>query len=171
MTHDRFAADDFPLTHEFLAHMLGLRREGVAEAAGALRRRELITCSRGNIRILDARGLKAWARMNCVATRAWNSASRGTSPSTMRFTAEPSLLLATAQTGRMHSHILQSSHRIVSSDGTAVGFKAVRWMRFSFRGNAGARPRLLPETPGTQPHDELRRYQSLQQRGILRRPQ
>jgi CRP-like cAMP-binding protein len=59
MTRDRVGSDEFPLTHEFLAHMLGLRREGVTEAASALKRRKLIEYSRGNIRILDARGLKA----------------------------------------------------------------------------------------------------------------
>jgi CRP-like cAMP-binding protein len=59
MTRDRVASDEFPLTHEFLAHMLGVRREGVTEAASALRRRKLIDYSRGKIRILDARRLMA----------------------------------------------------------------------------------------------------------------
>ncbi len=59
MTRDRRGADEFPLTHEFLAHMLGLRREGVSEAASALKRRNLIDYSRGKIRILDVKGLKA----------------------------------------------------------------------------------------------------------------
>jgi CRP-like cAMP-binding protein len=58
MTRDRVGSDSFPLTHEFLAHMLGLRREGVTEAASALKRRKLISYSRGNIQILDVRGLK-----------------------------------------------------------------------------------------------------------------
>jgi CRP-like cAMP-binding protein len=59
MTRDRVGSDEFPLTHEFLAHMLGLRREGVTEAASALKRRKLISYNRGQIRILDVRGLKA----------------------------------------------------------------------------------------------------------------
>jgi CRP-like cAMP-binding protein len=59
MTRDRVGSDEFPLTHEFLAHMLGLRREGITEAASALKRRKLITYARGKIRILDAKGLKA----------------------------------------------------------------------------------------------------------------
>jgi CRP-like cAMP-binding protein len=59
MTRDRVNSDAFPMTHEFLAHMLGVRREGVSEAASALRRRKLIDYSRGKIRILDAPRLTA----------------------------------------------------------------------------------------------------------------
>ncbi|MHB8495810.1 MAG: Crp/Fnr family transcriptional regulator [Casimicrobiaceae bacterium] len=58
MTRDRVGADEFPLTHEFLAHMLGLRRVGVTEAASALKRRKLISYTRGKIQIIDVRGLK-----------------------------------------------------------------------------------------------------------------
>ena len=59
MTRERVESDKFPLTHEFLAHMLGVRRVGVTEAAGALKRRGLIDYRRGTIQILDAKGLKA----------------------------------------------------------------------------------------------------------------
>ena len=52
-------SDEFPLTHEFLAHMLGLRSEGVTEAASVFKRRRLITYRRGQIQILDLKGLKA----------------------------------------------------------------------------------------------------------------
>jgi len=44
--------------HAFLAHMLGLRREGVTAAATALKQRKLINYSRGKIQILEVRGLK-----------------------------------------------------------------------------------------------------------------
>jgi len=59
MTRDRVGSDEFSLTHVFLAHMLGLRREGVTNAAAALRRRRLIEYNRGIIQILDAERLRA----------------------------------------------------------------------------------------------------------------
>ena len=59
MTRARVGSNEFALTHEFLAHMLGVRRVGVTEAASALRRRKLISYTRGMIQILDLRGLKA----------------------------------------------------------------------------------------------------------------
>ncbi|MEA3195879.1 MAG: hypothetical protein QOD26_4212 [Betaproteobacteria bacterium] len=61
MTRDRMRSDEFRLTQDFLSHMLGVRRVGVTEAAGALQRRKLIEYSRGVIGILDDRGLEAAA--------------------------------------------------------------------------------------------------------------
>jgi len=59
MTRDRVGGPEFFLTHEFLAHMLGLRREGVTQAASALKRRGVIDYSRGKLRILNERKLEA----------------------------------------------------------------------------------------------------------------
>ena len=58
MTHDRMQSDEFLLTQEFLAMMLGVRRTGVTAAAGALQRAGLIRYKRGNVTIVDRRGLK-----------------------------------------------------------------------------------------------------------------
>ena len=59
MTSDRLHVDDFRLTHAFLAHMLGVRRVGVTQAAGILERAKLIDYSRGNIAILHRKRLEA----------------------------------------------------------------------------------------------------------------
>jgi CRP-like cAMP-binding protein len=59
MTRDRVQSNEFRLTQEFLAHMLGVRRVGVTKAASALHRQGLISYSRGNITILDGKRLAA----------------------------------------------------------------------------------------------------------------
>jgi len=59
MTHDRMGTDEFRVTQEFMSNMLGVRREGVTRAAGALQRDKLISYSRGIINIHDRAGLEA----------------------------------------------------------------------------------------------------------------
>ncbi len=61
MTRERLPSSEFHLTQDFLADMLGVRRVGVTEAAGALQHRKLIRYRRGTIRILDQRGLEGAA--------------------------------------------------------------------------------------------------------------
>lgn len=59
MTSDRVRSDRFLLTQEFLADVLGVRRVSVTQAAGRIQERNLISYHRGNIRILDRKGLEA----------------------------------------------------------------------------------------------------------------
>lgn len=56
---DRLSSNELNMTQELIANMLGVRREGVTEAAGNLQRAGLIHYSRGKITILDRTGLEA----------------------------------------------------------------------------------------------------------------
>lgn len=62
MTHDRVHSDEFLLTQEFLAMMLGVQRTGVNYAANKLKRLHLIEYHRGQVTILDRKGLE---RLSC----------------------------------------------------------------------------------------------------------
>jgi len=59
MTHDRIQSDEFELSHEFLAMMLGSSRPTVTVVAGALQKGGLIRYRRGHMTILDRPGLEA----------------------------------------------------------------------------------------------------------------
>jgi len=67
MTHDRVNSNEFRITQEFLALMLGVRRVGVSVAMSALRQRKVIAYRRGTITILDQGGLVA-AACGCYKT-------------------------------------------------------------------------------------------------------
>lgn len=56
---DRLSGNELHMTQELIANMLGVRREGVTEAAGALQNLGLISYSRGHIKVLDRKGLEA----------------------------------------------------------------------------------------------------------------
>jgi len=58
MANNRNAGDTFSLTQQFLGEMMGVRRASVTETMNELRRRKLLTYTRGVIRILDRAGLE-----------------------------------------------------------------------------------------------------------------
>jgi len=62
MSLDRLPTDELTMTQELIANMLGVRREGVTQAAGKLQRAGVIEYSRGRIRVLDRPHLE---RMAC----------------------------------------------------------------------------------------------------------
>jgi CRP-like cAMP-binding protein len=58
LTHDRVGADEFPLTQEFLAQMLGARRPTVTTTAGILSQAGFIRYRRGRLTVTDREGLE-----------------------------------------------------------------------------------------------------------------
>jgi len=56
---DRLPSNELTMTQELIANMLGVRREGVTEAAGKLQRAGLIQYSRGHITVVNRPGLEA----------------------------------------------------------------------------------------------------------------
>jgi CRP-like cAMP-binding protein len=59
MTHDRTHADSFSVTQALMAHLLGVRRVGIATAAGALRRKGMIKYVRGVLTIVNRKALES----------------------------------------------------------------------------------------------------------------
>ncbi len=66
MSHDCAQADTFHVTHELLAHMLGVRRVGITMAAGVLQRSGLIAYRRGELTVINRKGLED-AACTCYA--------------------------------------------------------------------------------------------------------
>ena len=66
IAHDSALSDTFPLTHEFLAMMLGVQRSGVSIAARILKHEKLIDYTRGRVVVLDRDGLER-AACECYA--------------------------------------------------------------------------------------------------------
>jgi CRP-like cAMP-binding protein len=58
MAHDRMTSDAVPLTHEFLAVMLGVRRAGVTVAIHGFERRGLVTTRRGQLTLVNRAGIE-----------------------------------------------------------------------------------------------------------------
>jgi CRP-like cAMP-binding protein len=73
MSHDRVLGDEFLLTQEFLAQMMGVRRASVSEAAAAFQAAGLIRYTRGLLTIVDRPGLES-RTCECywVVTREWD---------------------------------------------------------------------------------------------------
>jgi CRP-like cAMP-binding protein len=67
MTHDRVGRDDFQLSQEFLAIMLGSTRPTVSVVAGTLQRAGLITYRHGHMTVVNREGLEA-ASCECYGT-------------------------------------------------------------------------------------------------------
>jgi len=66
MTAERARSNEYPLTQEFLAQMLGVRRAGVTVVAGELQRAHLISYRRGHVTVLDRDGLE---KVSCECFR------------------------------------------------------------------------------------------------------
>jgi CRP-like cAMP-binding protein len=67
IAHDSALAQEFCITHDFIAKLLGVRRAGVQTAAASLQRAGLIRYTRGKVTVSDRPGLEA-AACECYAT-------------------------------------------------------------------------------------------------------
>ena len=59
MSQDCAHSNEFPITHEFLSYILGVRRAGITKSAGMLQKRKLISYRRGQLKILNRKGLES----------------------------------------------------------------------------------------------------------------
>jgi CRP-like cAMP-binding protein len=91
MSQDRIRTDEFAITHEYLAQMLGSRRATVSRSAGILQAARLITYHRGRVTIVDRAALEATAcecygrierELDGVVQRAVRRSPAGTGPTT-----------------------------------------------------------------------------------------
>ena len=69
LTQDRVGTDEFPMTHEFLSQMLGVRRATVTVTAGILQKAGFAQFSRGRVEIVDRDGLEKTACECYAVTR------------------------------------------------------------------------------------------------------
>ncbi len=74
MTQDRVDLESLPITHDFLATMLGTDRPSVSSAAGILQREQLIKYTRGAVRILNRKKLEDYACECYGITQQYNGA-------------------------------------------------------------------------------------------------
>jgi CRP-like cAMP-binding protein len=79
MMQDRASVPTFPVTQQFLAYMLGVRRAGVTVAASRMQANGLITYHRGMVTVLDRPGLEA-AACTCYADDSESYALAMTAP-------------------------------------------------------------------------------------------
>jgi CRP-like cAMP-binding protein len=96
MSLDRLSSDVLTMTQELIANMLGVRREGVTEAAGKLQRAGVIQYNRGRIRVLDRPHLERMAcecyevvRKEFARLLPWDAGQRATVAKRLRKTAKP----------------------------------------------------------------------------------
>jgi len=78
LTHDRAGEDTFPLTCDFLSHMLGVRRATVNVATGMLKKAGSIRYVRGRITVVDRPGLES-AFCNVDSRKSTSEANRSVS--------------------------------------------------------------------------------------------
>jgi len=119
MSHDRAHRDNFHVTHEFMATMLGVRRVGVTVAAGALQARGVIRYHRGELTVLDRPGLEALACSCYEADRLAYETHMPAKPARSSEASAASAALAGRVHGARHLHAaprLAARQRVEAAD-------------------------------------------------------